>query len=336
MATSKSGKGKICAFGSYLFFENSVIYNEENKKFISALIKYLLGINNINIIDKIASLDYNNSLKVDWRDTFKMYASLIQKPIMTEKLIKRPPPKYIFDIIKSTMKVTGFPKGLFTDLELDSRYFASDPHHKLYFLKKAVDITRLVMKENFEIKCSNILKGTETEQTNYFLQMFYKAATTNKISLEEKNKIIQKYLATKMIKRLNPPENLEEENKQLKLAIEQSKKEMEIILEKEKEEQEQIELALKESEKEYQMNQIKNDDDEEYDEFFGICPITQEYMDNPVLCPSGNYYEKSAIIEWIKKNNSDPMTREKLTVEMLVEDEEYKKKIIEYRKKFDK
>ena len=40
---------------------------------------------------------------------------------------------------------------------------------------------------------------------------------------------------------------------------------------------------------------------EEYDEFYGICPITQEFMENPVLCPSGNYYEKSAIIEWIKK-----------------------------------
>ena len=339
MANSKSGKGKICAFGSSLFFENSVIYSQENPKFITALIKYLLGINDENNIieNKNPLLNLNNSFKADWKDTFKMYSSLIQKPKMTEKLLKRPPPKYIFDIIKSTMDKTGFPKGLYTESELDNKYFMADGRNKIKILNKAIDITKLIVKEKFEINCLNILKGVETEQTNYFLQMFYKAATTNKISLEEKNKIIQKYLIMRMEKNLNPPKNKEEENEQINSAIEQSKKEMELIFEKEKEEQKQIELALKESEKEYQMNQINNNEnDEEYDEFFGICPITQEYMKNPVLCPSGHYYEKSAIIEWIQKNNTDPMTREKLTLDMLVEDEEYKKKIIEYRKKFDK
>ena len=59
-------------------------------------------------------------------------------------------------------------------------------------------------------------------------------------------------------------------------------------------------------------------------------------MDTPVLSPSGNYYEKSAIISWIEKNHTDPLTREKLTVDMLIEDEEYKKKIKEYRNKFNK
>ena len=51
-------------------------------------------------------------------------------------------------------------------------------------------------------------------------------------------------------------------------------------------------------------------------------------MNNPVLCPSGHYYEKSAIINWIKKENTDPLTRERLTIDMLIEDEEYKKKLL--------
>ena len=59
-------------------------------------------------------------------------------------------------------------------------------------------------------------------------------------------------------------------------------------------------------------------------------------MKHPMLSPSGNYYEKSAIIDWINKNQTDPMTREKLTVEMLIEDKEYAKKIKEYKKKFRK
>ena len=83
--------------------------------------------------------------------------------------------------------------------------------------------------------------------------------------------------------------------------------------------------------------QIENSKkEEEFDEEYGICPITQEYMENPVLSPSGIYYEKLAIKTWIEKNQTDPFTREKLTMDMLVEDEEYRKQIIRYRKKFNK
>ena len=59
-------------------------------------------------------------------------------------------------------------------------------------------------------------------------------------------------------------------------------------------------------------------------------------MKNPVFAPSGYYYEKSAIIDWIKRNNNDPFTREYLSEDMLVEDNVFKQKIIEYRLKFNK
>ena len=113
-------------------------------------------------------------------------------------------------------------------------------------------------------------------------------------------------------------------------------------------------MAIGQSEKENKINQVNNinninkieesdekknkyqKEEEEFDEEYGICPITQDYMENPVIVPSWNYYEKSAIIEWIEKNHTDPLTREKLSVDMLIEDNDYKKKIIEYRKKFNK
>ena len=77
----------------------------------------------------------------------------------------------------------------------------------------------------------------------------------------------------------------------------------------------------------------ENELKEEYDENYGICPITRDYMDHPMLTPSGNYYEKSAIIKWINENHTDPITREYLTVDQLMEDNEYRKKIREIRKK---
>ena len=144
----------------------------------------------------------------------------------------------------------------------------------------------------------------------------------------------------------------EEEEKQIQLALKLSEEEAKLLLEKEEEENKQIQIALNESQRLNNINDIINDtnefslfnsneeekeeEEEEFDEEYGICPITQEYMNEPVLSPSGNYYEKSAIIKWIEKNHTDPLTRENLTVDQLIEDEEYKKEIIKYRKKFNK
>ena len=119
------------------------------------------------------------------------------------------------------------------------------------------------------------------------------------------------------------PENEEEEERQIKLAIELSQKEGEKEYKKENEniyekglyhfgdnkidENQNIKNIKKSVLYDYfgqiSINEIE---EEQYDEEFGICPITQEYMKHPVLCPSGNYYEKSAILDWLKKNDTCP------------------------------
>lgn len=152
------------------------------------------------------------------------------------------------------------------------------------------------------------------------------------------------------------PQNEEDEERQIQLAIKQSEEENKLLLEK----NEKIQLNNSQNiigNYEENKNGIKNNiiinkeniilnssikksliDEikEEFDEDFGICPITQEYMKNPVLCPSGVYYEKSAILDWLKKNKNDPFTREHLSEDMLIEDKGYQKKIIEFRKKYNK
>ena len=138
----------------------------------------------------------------------------------------------------------------------------------------------------------------------------------------------------------------------LDLAIKQSKEQENLEIELDKEE-ELIQLALynsiiefnninnekvkeKENKNKIEIKEEKDEEEEKFDEDFGICPIKLEYMKHPMLAPSGNYYEKSAIFDWIKKNQTDPMTREKLTKDMLIEDKEYAEKIKEYKKKFRK
>lgn len=128
-----------------------------------------------------------------WSKTGKLFGGLIEKPKMTDKLLKKPPPKYIYDIILNTMKKTGFPKGLFTPEEEDHKYFEADARHKMDILQKVIDITKIVMNENFDIKCTNILKGEQPDKTNYFLQLFYAAATNGK----DNTPLINKYLEKK-------------------------------------------------------------------------------------------------------------------------------------------
>lgn len=50
-----------------------------------------------------------------WKPTAEMYSSLLSKPKMAEQLLKKPPFKYLFDIITETTKATGFGKGLLTE-----------------------------------------------------------------------------------------------------------------------------------------------------------------------------------------------------------------------------
>lgn len=40
------------------------------------------------------------------------------------------------------------------------------------------------------------------------------------------------------------------------------------------------------------------------------CPITTEYMSEPVIASDGHIYEKTAINKWFEKNDTSPLTRE--------------------------
>ena len=152
-------------------------------------------------------------------------------------------------------------------------------------------------------------------------------------NLENYSNLNDQELLDLAIKKSLEQENLEiekdKEEQLIQLAILNSI--LEINEEKEKEKE-----KLKEEKKENIIKLNEEKEEEKFDENFGICPINLEYMKHPMLTPSGNYYEKSAIIDWINKNHTDPMTRENLTVDMLIEDIEFRKKIKEYQKKFKK
>ena len=95
---------------------------------------------------------------------------------MTEKLLCKPPFRYLHDVFTATMKQTNFGDGLFQGEELNSKSF-EDKESKLNFLVKVITLTEMVVQEKIDIKPSMVLAGQQAEKTNVWLQQMFRAAT---------------------------------------------------------------------------------------------------------------------------------------------------------------
>lgn len=111
-----------------------------------------------------------------WQETAQMYEQLIQKPKMTQKLLTKPPFRYIHDIYTATCAETGYGQGLFDEAELDAKSI-TEKEGKINFLVKLLSLTELVIGEQIDVKPTKIVSGHEPEKTNFFLQQMFRAAT---------------------------------------------------------------------------------------------------------------------------------------------------------------
>ena len=111
-----------------------------------------------------------------WQPTAEMYSQLFQKPKMNQKLLSKPPFRYLHDIWTATNKETGFGNGLYEEAEMDSKSI-TEKDAKINFLVKMIQLTELVVGEEIDVKPTKIVAGHEPEKTNAFLQCMFKAAT---------------------------------------------------------------------------------------------------------------------------------------------------------------
>ncbi|XP_037095620.1 TRAF3-interacting protein 1 isoform X5 [Syngnathus acus] len=108
---------------------------------------------------------------------------VIKKPPLTEKLLGKPPFRYLHDIFSEIIRTTGFMKGLYKDSELKSDN-VKDKESKIGFLQKAIDVVILVSGEPLAAKPARIVAGHEPEKTNELLQAIAQCCL-NKLSSEE-------------------------------------------------------------------------------------------------------------------------------------------------------
>lgn len=104
------------------------------------------------------------------RKTQDTLGKLIKKPPLTEKLLSRPPFRFIHDICLALIHSTGIMKGLFTAEELNVDCI-KDKDAKSAFLKKVIDYVTAAHNHALDIKVGSIISGKEAERTNVLLQL---------------------------------------------------------------------------------------------------------------------------------------------------------------------
>ncbi|VDP37519.1 unnamed protein product [Schistosoma curassoni] len=85
--------------------------------------------------------------------TQETLGKLIKKPVLTEKLLSRPPFRFLHDICTSVIRSTGLMKGLFNSEELEADN-VKDKDKKLAFLQKLI---------NNEEYVARVLQGSKVD-----------------------------------------------------------------------------------------------------------------------------------------------------------------------------
>ncbi|KZC06478.1 PREDICTED: TRAF3-interacting protein 1 [Dufourea novaeangliae] len=108
------------------------------------------------------------------KKTQDLLGKYFKKPPLTEKLLKKPPFRFLHDIVSVVIRETGFLDGLYTEHELNSENI-NNKEAKLAYLTKLIDVVKLTTGANLTVRASKIISGQEPTKTNELLQTIGKA-----------------------------------------------------------------------------------------------------------------------------------------------------------------
>ncbi|CAF98998.1 unnamed protein product [Tetraodon nigroviridis] len=117
------------------------------------------------------------------KKTQETLGKVIKKPVLTEKLLNRPPFRFLRDIFVEEASQSQNLPGQW-DLIGDFRFSLQDKDAKMAFLQKAIDVVMLVSGEPLAVKPVRVVCGHEPERTNELLQALAKCCLA-KLSSDE-------------------------------------------------------------------------------------------------------------------------------------------------------
>uniref|UniRef100_A0A6I8NBN1 TRAF3-interacting protein 1 n=1 Tax=Ornithorhynchus anatinus TaxID=9258 RepID=A0A6I8NBN1_ORNAN len=140
---------------------------------------------------------------------------VIKKPPLTDKLLSKPPFRYLHDIVTEVIRMTGFMKGLYTDSEMKSDN-VKDKDTKISFLQKAIDVVVMVTGEPLSVKPARIIAGHEPERTNELLQAIAKCCLSKLSSDDAVKRVLAGEKADMKGKPPNTSKSQDKENRESK------------------------------------------------------------------------------------------------------------------------
>jgi len=108
--------------------------------------------------------------------TQELLQPLLTKPKLSDKLLNKPPFRFLHDVFMEVIRQTGFAQNLFAPEEMESAQ-VSDKEQKLVFLEKIITLVGVQLQTNLtDVKPLKIIQGLEANATNRFLQCLAIAA----------------------------------------------------------------------------------------------------------------------------------------------------------------
>eukprot|EP00602_Paraphysomonas_sp_CaronLab_P009121 CAMPEP_0185026164 /NCGR_PEP_ID=MMETSP1103-20130426/10127_1 /TAXON_ID=36769 /ORGANISM="Paraphysomonas bandaiensis, Strain Caron Lab Isolate" /LENGTH=674 /DNA_ID=CAMNT_0027559655 /DNA_START=162 /DNA_END=2186 /DNA_ORIENTATION=+ len=107
--------------------------------------------------------------------TKELLQPLITKPKLSDKLLGKPPFRFLHDIFTEVIRATGFAENLYEPAELDSAN-VKEKEQKIIFLEKMINLVGAQLNTLVGAKPQKIVAGLEAQDTNRFLQLLALAA----------------------------------------------------------------------------------------------------------------------------------------------------------------
>lgn len=100
---------------------------------------------------------------------------LVAKPKLADKLLSKPPFRFLHDVFAAVTQSTGFAKGLYNAFEADSVNL-KEKHHKTTYLDKMIVCVSQTLGREIDVRSAKVVAGLEPENTNLLLQALAQAA----------------------------------------------------------------------------------------------------------------------------------------------------------------
>ena len=133
-----------------------------------------------------------NACDGDVETTKRLVGALISRPKLSDKLLSKPPFRFLHDLVMEMIRTTNFATNLYDPEEADSSQ-VTDKEKKMGFLDKIIKVVGISLNTIVEARSAKIVAGLEPQNTNVFLQLFAVAAKNISDSYESVKSVREQF-----------------------------------------------------------------------------------------------------------------------------------------------